>query len=170
MSTASKVRRIARCACGRVELELIGAPITSSICHCDDCQEGSRQLEALPGAPPILDAGFGTPYVLYRNDRVACTKGAELLEGHKIRESSATSRVVASCCNAAMLVRFDDIRHWTSVYRDRIVDPPPVEARLNTKFQPEGVEVPNDIPSYRTFPLRFVGQLLGARIAMALRL
>ena len=161
------VLHTARCTCGNVEIEMRGAPIVSAVCHCDDCQAGSRQLEALPGAAKILDAGAGTPYVLYRNDRIACTKGEHLLVGHKLNEKSATSRLVASCCNAAMLVRFDDIRHWTSVYRDRFAgDAPPLEMRVNTKFKPKGIELPDDLPRYASISLGFAAKLAGARIAM----
>ena len=161
--------RTARCTCGKVEIEARGAPIVSAVCHCDDCQAASRQLEALPGAAKILDAAAGTPYVLYRNDRIACTKGEHLLEAHKLNEKSATSRLVASCCNAAMLVRFNDIRHWTSVYRDRLAaDAPPLEMRLNIKFKPEGVPLPDDLPSYKTISPGFALKLAGARIAMLL--
>ena len=107
--TTPKTHRIARCSCGSVELEAIGAPIASVVCYCDDCQEGSRQLEALPNAGPVQDADGGTAYVLYRTDRVKYVKGAELLRGHKINEKSKTSRVVATCCNSAMVVKFDEL-------------------------------------------------------------
>ncbi len=157
----------ARCSCGNVEIELRGTPILTVVCHCDDCQAGSRQIEALPGAPRILDAGGGTPYLLYRKDRIACTKGEHLLEGHKLRPESATRRMVATCCNSAMLVHLDDILHWTPVYRDRFVgDAPPLEMRVNTRFKPEGAELPDDLPSYATFPLRFATKLISARVGM----
>lgn len=164
-------RYVARCACGEVELELTGVPVISVVCHCDDCQAGARIIEALPGAPAVLDAGRGTPYALYRNDRVNCTKGAELLEGHKLQPDSATDRMVASCCNSAMLVRLDPILHWTPVYRDRIVPPaPPLEMRIQTRFVPTDVAVPADLPSFRGVPLRFFTRLIAARVAMTLRL
>ncbi|HEV2516250.1 MAG TPA: hypothetical protein VGV07_13430 [Devosia sp.] len=167
---AGTITRLARCACGRVEVELTGAPAISVVCHCDDCQAGSQMLEALPGAPRILDAVHGTPYALYRNDRVRCVNGAELLESHKLKPDSTTSRMVASCCNSAMLVKLDPILHWTPVYRDRIVDAPPLELRIQTRFLPEGVPLLRDLPSYQSVPLRFFTRLVGARIAMALRL
>jgi hypothetical protein len=46
MSAPPKNAMTASCSCGSVELEAIGAPITSVVCYCDDCQEGSRQIEA----------------------------------------------------------------------------------------------------------------------------
>lgn len=161
------VRYVARCNCGGVEVEMYGKPVISVVCHCDDCLAGARQIGALPGAPRVLDAGHGTPYVLYRNDRVACIKGEELLEGYKIRAGSTTSRMVASCCNSAMLVQLDDILHWTPVYRDRFAkDAPPLEMRINTKFKPDGVELPKDLPSVAGIPLTFVTRLVVAKIAM----
>jgi len=94
--------RTARCSCGSVEIEAFGTPITSVVCYCDTCQKGSRQIEALTNAVPILGPDGGTAYILYRKDRIKYSKGAELLKGYKIEEKSTTSRVVATCCNSAM--------------------------------------------------------------------
>ncbi len=112
MRGAREAQWVARCTCGRVELEVVGAPIASVACYCDDCQEGSRQLEALPNGRPIRDAAGGTDYVLFRKDRLRYAKGAELLRGHKIRPTSATNRVTASCCNAC---HDGDVRRYTSL-------------------------------------------------------
>src|ERR1700730_14034529 len=90
--------RTARCSCGNVELEALGTPMTSVVCYCDSCQEGSRQIEALTNAAPILGPDGGTAYILYRKDRVRYAKGGELLRGYTV-EGSTTSRVVATCCN-----------------------------------------------------------------------
>ncbi len=163
-------RHVARCACGKVEFELSGAPVISLVCHCDDCQAGSAMLEALPGAPPILDAGHGTPYALYRNDRVHCTRGAELLEGYKLKPGSTTHRMVASCCNSAMLARLPPVLHWTPIYRDRIAPPaPPLEMRIQTRFVPAGVSLPADLRDVSGTPLTFVIRMVTAKLAMLLR-
>ena len=45
MSAPPKDDRTVSCSCGSVELEAIGAPIVSVVCYCDDCQEGSSQIE-----------------------------------------------------------------------------------------------------------------------------
>lgn len=167
MSATPKNGRTAACSCGSAELEAIGAPISSVVCYCDDCQEGARQIEALPNARPAKDPDGGSAYILYRKDRVEFSKGAPLLKSHKIREVSATNRVVASCCNSAMFLSFDDRRHWVSLYRARFRgDLPPLQMRICTKFKPESADVPSDVPSYSTFPLKFLAQLLVARIAM----
>jgi len=91
------------------------------------------------------------------------------MKGHKIRQKSATNRVVATCCNSPMMLNFDDSKWWISVYRARFQgDLPPLEMRICTKFKPEKSDIPNDVPGYPTFPLKFLAKLLAARIAMLL--
>ncbi|QCI65963.1 GFA family protein [Phreatobacter stygius] len=159
-----------RCSCGRVQLEAAGAPIISLACHCDDCQAGSLAVEALPGAAPVRDAAGGTPYVLYRKDRVTCIEGATLLKSYKLKDISATNRIVATCCNAAMTMGFDDSRHWVSMYRARFeTDVPPLEMRICTKFKAGDSVIPDDLPAYPGFPLKFMAKLVAAWIPMLLR-
>lgn len=169
MSETPKNDATARCSCGSVELEAIGAPMLSVACYCDDCQAGALQIEALRNAGPVRDPDGGTAYLLYRKDRLKCAKGAQLLQGYKIREKSATNRVAATCCNSAMYINFDRGPHWVSVYRARFQgDVPPLQMRIWTKYKPEGSDIPNDVPSYATFPLKFIAKLVAARIAMLL--
>lgn len=159
--------RTARCSCERVDIEAFGAPITSAVCYCDTCQKGSRQIGALTSAVPDLDTSGGTAYILYRKDRIKYSKGAELLKEYKIEEESATSRVVAACCNSAMIMRFDDARHWVLVYRSRFQgDIPALQWRLCTRSKRENVEVPVDIPSSAMYPAGFLWKLLTSRLAM----
>ena len=159
----------ARCSCGRVEIEASGPPITSVACYCDSCQEGSRQIESLENAVPVLGPDGGTAYILYRKDRVKYAKGAELLKGYKVEENSTTSRVVATCCNSAMVMRFDDAKHWVPVYRARFQgDVPPVQWRICTKYKPEHAEIPTDVPSSTMYPAGFMWQLLTSRLSMLL--
>jgi hypothetical protein len=158
---------LAQCACGRVKFEASGAPIASVVCYCDDCQEGSRRVEALPGAIPIRDSDGGTPYAAYRKDRVRFMAGSEHLVDQKLTPKSATSRVIANCCNAAIMLRFDDARHWVSIYRARIRgDLPPIEMRVCTKFASGRDNLPRDVPNYAGFAPRFLVRLLVARMAM----
>ncbi len=94
-----------------------------------------------------------------------------MLQGHKLKPASATNRVTATCCNAAMMVTFDDIRHWVPVYRARFAgDVPPPEWRICTKFKPEDVALPADVPSYAMYPPAFMGRLLMSGIGTLLRL
>ena len=122
----------ASCSCGRVELKASGAPIVSSVCYCDDCQKGSRQIEELPNAGPVRDPDGGTAYILYRKDRIECSKGAALLKSYKIKDNSVTNRVVATCCNSAMFMNFDKGPFWVSRLQNTVPgrSPAPPDAHL----------------------------------------
>jgi hypothetical protein len=170
MSADPKSHTIACCACGSVELEATGAPIHCVVCYCDHCQQAARQIEALPNAHAVTDPDGGSSYVLYRNDRVTCARGADLLTDYKLTEKSATKRVVASCCNSAMYLGFDRGPFWFSMFRARFQgEVPPVQMRVQTRFKRDGVELPSDVPTHAKFPLRFFARLIAAWIAMLLR-
>ena len=169
LSAPLKNHMTASCSCGSVELKATGTPIVNNVCYCDDCQEGSRQIEALPNSRPVRNTDGGTAYILYRKDRIECSRGASLLKRYKIKESSVTNRVVATCCNSAMFMNFDRGRHWVSAYRARFQgNLPPLQMRICTKFKPENVDLPNDPPSYPGYPLRFMAKLLTSWVAMLL--
>ena len=143
--------------------------MTSVVCYCDSCQEGSRQIEALTNAAPVLGPDGGTAYILYRKDRIKYAKGAELLRGFKVEEKSTTSRVVSTCCNSAMLMQFDDAKHWVPMYRARFGgEMPPLQWRICTKFKPENAVVPTDFPSSTMYPAGFLWTLLTSKISMLL--
>lgn len=161
---------VVQCSCGAVALTLRGSPIGTVACYCDTCQEGSRRIEALPDAPSVLEPDGGTAYVVYRKDRVTYARGSDLLNEHRLERNPKTSRVVASCCNAAVAMRFDDVRHWVPVYRVRFgPDAPPVQLRMCTRYLPADAAVPNDVPSHRDYPVAFMMKLLSSRIAMLFR-
>jgi hypothetical protein len=165
---SSKNCTTVRCACGRVELEAGGDPIMSAVCYCGNCQEGSHRIAALPDGRPVCGPDGGTWLVLYRKDRVARSKGAELLRGLKNREESPTSRVVAACCDSPLYLDFEK-GHWLSVYRAALgEDAPPPQMRVQTKSRPAGIDLPDDVPAYPGYPLKFLTKLLAARIAMLL--
>src|SRR5918997_64422 len=146
MPEEPKNRSIARCRCGSVEIETVGDPIVSTVCYCESCQEGSRQIGALPNGRPVCDPDGGTAMVLYRKDRVKFSKGSRLLRGYKITDESSTNRVVATCCGSAMYLQFEK-GHWLSVYRAALRgDVPPLEMRVHTKSRPADSELPNDVP------------------------
>lgn len=169
MSEEQAAEATAQCSCGRVAFHATGKPIACVACYCDDCQAGSHQVDALGGVPPVCGADGGTSYVLYRKDRVTCIRGADLLQGHKLKPESATVRVVATCCNSAMTMRFEDSRFWVPIYRTTLKAPPPLQMRVATKFKPASASIPADVPSYGGFPiLAFVGPLLRAWIPMLL--
>lgn len=159
----------ATCACGSVELEAAGLPIVSSVCYCEDCQKGAERIEALPNACAVRDPDGGTAYILYRKDRIACSKGAELLRRYKLKDTSATNRVVASCCNSAVFMDFDKGPHWVSAYRARFRgELPPLQMRICTRSRADGVVLPDDVPSHKGYPPALIFKLLASRVAMLL--
>ena len=160
----------ASCECRRVELMLVGNPIVTSICYCDDCQAGARQLAALPGAPLLAGDDGGTAYVVFPKDRVQCVTGKSLLKSYKLKDKSVTNRVVATCCNAPVFMNFDKGRHWVPIYRMRMLgSPPPIQMRICTKFKPDNVSLSDDIPTYPYYPPKFLVKLLAAGVQMLFR-
>jgi hypothetical protein len=166
MTTISPHPHFARCACGQVELEVIGEPFLSAICHCSDCYEAARKLEVLPGSTPILDSDGGTAFALYRRDRVKYKKGNEHLEKFRV-EPDSPDRVFASCCGSAMIMDLDKVMHWIPVYRSRLgSNAPASEMRIN--FKKVSAHRPTDVPTYAGIPLRFIWKLIVAKISMLL--
>lgn len=155
------------CACGKVEYEATEPAILSVVCYCDDCQEGARRIEALPNAPPVLEADGGTSCVLYRKDRVRCTRGSAFVSKLKLRDKTATNRLVATCCNSGLAMTFDDSKHWVPLFRSRLRGSVrPLDMRICTKFAPDPARIAKDVPAHRSFAFSFIAKLLGARIAM----
>ena len=158
---ADRLQTALRCQCGAVECATDGAPISTAVCYCDDCQEAARQIEAQGSGPPVIDPDGGTGLSLVRNDRFYVRKGAELLRAHKLKAESPTSRYVATCCNSALYIGFDKGPFWVSVMRNRFTGaPPPVAMRIQTKYRTSPLPYPDDAPTYATFPKRFVAKLL----------
>jgi hypothetical protein len=159
----------APCRCGKVELQIVGAPILRGICYCASCQEAGRRHRALSGADAVLAEDGGTDYVLYRKDRVRCVQGGDLLEERRLKPDSATRRMFAHCCNTAMFVDFTR-GHWLTVYRGRLGDDiPPATMRIMTAERPEGVILLDDIANYSGLSGKFMLKLLGAWMAMGFR-
>jgi len=156
----------AACGCGRVVFEARGVPIVGAACCCSSCQTAGRQIEQLPSAAKVLDADGGTSYLLYRRDRVACVKGGEHLREFRLTPDSPTRRMVADCCNSAMLLDFTK-GHWLTMYRKRFSSgAPPIEIRVMTRDLPQNVQLANDVPNCRSHSGKFMWRLLNARIAM----
>jgi hypothetical protein len=159
----------AACRCGKVELQIVGAPILRGICYCTSCQEAGRRYQATTGVDPVLAEDGGTDYVLYRKDRVRCVQGAELLEERRLKPTSPTRRIYARCCDTAMFLDFTK-GHWLTVYRGRLPDNmPPATMRLMTAERPEGVSLPDDMTNYPGRSGKFMLKLLGAWMMMGFR-
>jgi hypothetical protein len=162
-------RTSVRCGCGKVELQIVGAPILRGVCYCASCQEAGRRYQAASGANSVLAEDGGTDYILYRKDRVRCVKGGDLLEERRLKPDSPTRRMHARCCNTAMFLDFTK-GHWVTVYRGRLPDDmPPATMRLMTAERPEGVVLPDDMANYPGHSGKFMLKLLGAWMAMGFR-
>ena len=158
------------CACGEVRLEVQGAPIVSAECHCNSCREAGANLRALAGVPDFLSSNGGTPFVLYRKDRVRLLAGAALLREFRLSPTAKTRRIVATCCNTPIFLEFQ-AGHWLSLYSclwPYDARPRP-ELRTMTRDLPLDAALPQDIPNCRTQSLSFYAKLLGAWIAMGFR-
>jgi uncharacterized protein DUF6151 len=159
-------RLTSSCVCGSVVLETFGPPIVAVACHCTDCQAAGRQIEALASPARVLDSNGGTVFLLFRKDRMRPAKSADLLRGLKLKPSSATSRYIATCCNAMMYLGFDDSKHWVSMNRDRFQgDVPAVRMRICTRSV-SSETLPTDLPCYPGYPMPFIARLMLTRLAM----
>jgi hypothetical protein len=143
-------------------------PITSVVCCCDDCQAGAQQIEALPNAARVREPDGGVGYLPYRKDRIRIRQGTELLRGYELRPNSPTNRMVASCCNAAVILTFDDSKHWVNLYRARVIGKaPPVQMKICTRYRQAGAP-DTTVAAYSGYPFRLIAKLVAARITMAL--
>ncbi len=77
---------------------------------------------------------------------------------------------MARCCNSPVALEFAK-GHWLSVYSARIpeAERPAAEMRTIVGDRPENVELPADIPNYRTPSGKFMWRLLKAWAAMGFR-
>jgi hypothetical protein len=153
-----------------VAFALSGEPILVAECMCSSCRAAGELLEGLPHAPPLLDAKRATLALMYRKDRLACTSGSEMLREFRLRPESPTRRIVAACCNSAMLLDFTK-GHWIDVYAARWPGPerPAAEMRTMVGDLPDATALPDDVPNLRSHNLRFFVRLLRAWVAMRFR-
>ncbi|MDH7795581.1 MULTISPECIES: hypothetical protein [unclassified Beijerinckia] len=170
MATYQTRLRTAACTCGQVAFETSGEPIVTATCYCTSCQTAGQRLEARPSAPPLLDADGGTPFVLFRKDRIRCLRGQAHLREHRLAPTSKTRRVIASCCNTPMFLEFSG-GHWLSIYKDRFpkAEQPALEMRTMTRDRRPAVAFTDGLPSYKTHSGRFMWKLLTAWAAMGFR-
>ncbi len=158
------------CPCGATVFALSGDPIVATECHCTSCRTAGERLEALPDAAEIRAPNGGTPFVLWRKDRISCQHGAEHLRSFRLASDSPTERVVAACCHAPMYLSFKH-GHWLSLYAKRWPDGigPPPEERTMTGDRPDRTMLAKDIPNSRRWSARFLAKLLWAWVRMGFR-
>lgn len=158
------------CRCGAVELALEGKPFGVIECLCESCRTAGAMIESLPGAPPALGEFGASRFALYRKDRIVCPKGGEHLRDHRLTPSSPTRRLVAACCNSAMLLDFTK-GHWVSLYATRWpeAERPKAEMRVQTGDLPDPSVLPDDIPNHRGYGVGFTWRMLRAFAAMGFK-
>ena len=118
----------------------------------------------------MLNAEGGTPYALYRKDRVRFTAGTDRLREFRLTPTSATRRVVATCCNTPVFTEFSS-GHWLSLYADLWPEEnrPAMQLRTMTSDLPATVTLDDRLPNAKRQNFAFFGALLGAWIAMGFR-
>ncbi|WP_421950707.1 GFA family protein [Pelagibacterium sp.] len=158
------------CDCGQVSLTLRQDPFFSTECHCTSCRTAGEALAALPLARPMLAANGGTPFVMYRKDRVVFDKGLDLLAAYRLKPESPTRRVLASCCNTPIFLEFQN-GHWisfyTSLWPEGSLPPPRIRTVVSDR---QGMPpLDDDIPAGKLQTAGFYARLLGAWIAMGFK-
>lgn len=162
-------RSLASCQCEQSAVEVIGGPILSVVCMCQNCRTAAHAFGRVEGAPRTVGAEGGVEYCLFRKDRVAITRGNEFLQEHRLTPDSKIRRVVATCCNSPMFLDFTQ-GHWLSVYRSRLpAGAQPPQMLIVTSERPIDVNLPNDIPNYPGHPPVFMIRLLFSWVAMGFR-
>ncbi len=159
-----------RCACGTVQLRTAGTPILTAECFCSSCRAAAARLGRLSGAGNIASAAGGTPFVLYRKDRVLILAGASRLRAFRLSDRATTRRAVATCCNTPMFLEFRG-GHWLSLYAG-IFPPdrrPPIGLRTMLADLPPGTVLPPGPPGARRQGARALLALAAAWAAMGFR-
>lgn len=158
------------CACGQVQIEVDGAPIVSTECHCDSCRAAAARLRALPGAPDCQEPNGGARSVLYRKDPVRFVRDAGVLKDFRLSPGAKTRRVVATCCNMPVFMEFPN-GHWLDLYGCLWPEGtlPPLDLRTMTRDLPDSSVLPGDVPNAKRQSVSFYAKLLGAWIAMGFK-
>ena len=159
--TKTNPNHVAQCRCDAVEIGAWSNPLVVAACYCDDCQAASGRLAASANGAPVASADGGTEFVVFRRDRIACTRGAENLKVMRLRDATKTRRMVAGCCATPMYVSFDDKRPWVSAFRASFgADAPPVQMRICTRFRRTEDKAKDDLPEHKGYPAAMILRVL----------
>lgn len=158
------------CRCGTVQIDVQRAPIIVAECHCTSCRTARDRLQRLPNGQDVGAANGGTPYVLYRKDRLAITAGRAQLASFVLGPERTTRRVVATCCNTPMFLEFKG-GHWLSLYRSLwpAATAPAIALRTVVGDRVETAPLTGDVPAGAMATTGFFARLLGAWIAMGFK-
>lgn len=159
-----------QCRCGNVQLDVSGSPIISTVCYCSSCRTAGERLATLPNSQRAVHDDGGTPFVLFRKDRVRFLAGTDTLRAYRLTPEAPTRRVVATCCNTPVFLEFQS-GHWLSLYSGLWPDgtAPAPQLRTQTGDVPAGVVLDASVPSGGMQTAGFYARLLGAWIAMGFK-
>jgi hypothetical protein len=161
LMTERRPTHVAHCRCGAVEVGAWGAPIVVSACYCDDCQEAAQRFAASAAVAPAVSGDGGTEFMVFRRDRIACTRGADRLRAMRLTDASKTRRMIAGCCATPMYLAFDDGRPWVSAFRGSFgAGAPAVEMRICTRFRRSDVAVEDGLRSYPGYPVGMMVRIM----------
>lgn len=161
------------CACGRFHVELAGAPFIATECHCNSCREAASRLAALPPAFPLTKGNSGTsgtPYILYRKDRIRFPDGTDGLAAFRLDDKAPTRRVLTTCCNTPVFLEFQG-GHWLSLYAGLWPEAtrPALTIRTMTSDLPADTPLDAALPAGKLTTAGFYAKLLAAWIAMGFK-
>lgn len=155
--------QIIACECEKVKYQASAAPIVTAVCYCEDCQDAGDIIETFDDVKPFREADGGTPYVTLHDRHWTALEGEALLKAVKLKPDSPTTRYVTTCCHSPLFIKFES-GFWTSSYRMRYENPPPLEWRNKIAKRRSSLPYTDDIPRFKTFPLRLFGRLFKAWI------
>lgn len=158
------------CACGKVQIEVVDAPIINAECHCNSCRAFGRKMQPRGESPPFLEANGGTRFNLYRKDRIRFLKGSDLLGDVRQAHDAKTRRVIATCCNAPVYLEFPHA-HWLNLYGGLWPKgtQPALKLRTMTSDLADISSLPDDVPNKKRQSVAFFAKLFGAWIAMGFK-
>lgn len=169
MSQTEQSSRLVSCSCGKIEVSAVGEPLLKASCYCTSCQAAGQSF-AQSGQLGVLGDDGGTPFVMYRKDRMDWSKHASSLREHRLTPESSTRRVSAVCCGTPLFLEFEQ-GHWLSLYAQRVAgsEELPTQIRTMTRDAPPGTKFDDGIPSPATHTVGFMARLFWAWLQMGFR-
>jgi len=157
-----KFPQIVSCDCGQVKFRAVAEPIATAVCYCTDCQTAGEIIDGFDNVKQFREIDGGTPYVTLHDKHWINLEGQDLLEPITLKSNSPTTRYITTCCRSPLFIKFKS-GFWTSTYHARYENPPSLEWRNKTARRRSDLPYPDDIPRFKSFPLKLFGRLLKSR-------
>lgn len=108
MSADDAAQTLVGCSCGNVELVFPKdeAPLRRIWCCCFDCRQKCLWAQSI-GGPALPSACISREKpmdLIYFQNKMVVTKGADKLDFFKLRDGANSTNMVSSCCKTTMLV------------------------------------------------------------------